>query len=106
MFTVEHSPGQPIFDNYWKVLRLAEGGGIVHMMNSNRILPLTDCYCQDEKYCDEETEKNWSDGEHCYLHPSIQRKISDYSERIVFGTAVDYRPRWGHNMNVDLRFEN
>jgi len=78
------------------VLRLAEGGRIVLMMNRNRILRLTDRDCRDEKYYDEETEKNWSNGEHCYLHPSIQRKISDYGEWIVFGTAVDYRPRWGH----------
>jgi hypothetical protein len=35
MITIEHNPGQPIFDNYWKVLRLTESGRIVLMMNRN-----------------------------------------------------------------------
>jgi hypothetical protein len=45
-----------------------------------------------------ETEMNWSNGEHCYLHLLIQRKISDYGKRIIYGTAVVNGPHWGHGV--------
>ena len=77
------------------------------MTNCDTVFRLTDRDCRNEKYCDEETEKNWSNGEHCHIHPSIQWKIIDYGEWIVFGTAVEYRPRWGHlGMKIeDLKME-
>jgi len=58
------------------------------MMNRDRDLQLIVCDCRNEKYCDKETEKNWSDEEHCFLHPSIRRNFSDHGEKIIFKTAA------------------
>jgi hypothetical protein len=41
------------------------------------------------------------------LHPLIQREIGDYNKRIIIGTAVVVKPRWGHFgvKNEELRME-
>jgi len=39
------------------------------------------------------------------LHPSIQRKFSNYRKKVVFGTAVVVKPRWGHNKIANCGFE-
>jgi hypothetical protein len=58
LFTIEHQSGQSIFNNYRKVLWLAEGCRIVLMVDRDSVIRLTDCDYRRANYRREKSEKN------------------------------------------------